>query len=44
MLINAGKGLKVPRIHSGALVEVHRVKYMKDFDLFTSEGQIRSLR
>ena len=48
MLQNASEGLKelqaLQQIHSRALMGVHGVKVMKDFGLFTSEGQINSLR
>ena len=48
MLENGAEGLKVlqapQRIYSGALMGVHMVKLMKDFGLFTSEGQINNLR
>ena len=48
MLQNAGEGLKLlqalQRIHSGALMEVHGVKLIKNFRFFTSEGQINSFR
>ena len=48
MLSNTGEGLKVlqapQQIHSGALMGFDGVKLMKDFGLFTSEGQINCLR